>query len=252
MGSEPSRVGVGGDGGVHAMPTEKRAVLLVDLPVAVLVGLAVWFSAQASRWIRSDRGPWDRDGGPDHSPWDSPPELWWLPLPIVMIIVAGLAVRRLHPRLGFGVVVAGVTAFLAVGGPYGPVLIAAALATWSLTASLPVERWLPPIAILLVMLTSAWWTEPWLGLLNPEAYPTVFFGLAAILVPSLIGLLVRSRRETEQVARAEERHRIAYEERLRVAREVHDVVGHSLSVINLRPASLCTCWSGDRTRSRVR
>ena len=212
----------------------KRGALLVDVSVALVVGGLSWFSAQVARWFDAGAGPWPREGR-GHEPYlDAAPEIWWLPLPFVVIMVVGLAVRRRYPPAGFLLVVAAVGAFLAVGGPSGPVLLAPALAMWSLSATLPPERWALPVLGLAVMLSAAWWSKPGLGSSDPQAYAGVLFGLAAILVPSLIGLALRSRRAGERVARDEELRRIAYEERLRVAREVHDVVGHSLSVINLQ------------------
>jgi signal transduction histidine kinase len=50
----------------------------------------------------------------------------------------------------------------------------------------------------------------------------------------MIALLVRARRESEREVREQERRRYAYEERLRIARDVHDVVGHSLAVITMQ------------------
>jgi len=47
-------------------------------------------------------------------------------------------------------------------------------------------------------------------------------------------LLLRARRESEREVREQERRRYAYEERLRIARDVHDVVGHSLAVITMQ------------------
>jgi signal transduction histidine kinase len=55
-----------------------------------------------------------------------------------------------------------------------------------------------------------------------------------LLPPWAIGTVVRLGRESARRAQQEETRRRSYEERLRVAREVHDVVGHGLAVINLQ------------------
>ena len=228
------------------MPAAGPRVLLLDIPVALMIGAASWFSAQASRWFDARieggfDGGFDEGGGPWRNgppPWprsfEELPGVWWLPLPFVLIMVGGLVLRRLYPRIGFGLVVLGVGGFLAIGGPYGPCLFAPALAVFSLASALPVQRWAPLTILLVPMVTAGFWSEPYLGLLDPRAYGVLFLGLGAIMLPAMIGVLLRNRRDTDRLARAEELQRYAYEERLRVAREVHDVVGHSLSVINLQ------------------
>ena len=149
-------------------------------------------------------------------------------------MVGGLAVRRLYPRIAFVAVVVGVGAFLAIGGPYGPCLLAPALAVSRWPRRYPFGSGRRSAPVLIPMLTAGFWDEPYAGLLDPRAYGAVVFGVGAIMLPAMIGLLRRNRRDVEATARAEELQRHAYEERLRVAREVHDVVGHSLSVINLQ------------------
>jgi signal transduction histidine kinase len=54
------------------------------------------------------------------------------------------------------------------------------------------------------------------------------------LVPWAIGAGLRVRREDTRRGREEAGRRHAYEERLRIAREVHDIVGHGLAVINMQ------------------
>ncbi|HEX8135430.1 MAG TPA: sensor histidine kinase, partial [Actinomycetes bacterium] len=67
------------------------------------------------------------------------------------------------------------------------------------------------------------------------AVPTmVGWGAAWVMLPWALGTIVRLGREEAGRNREEELRRRAYEERLRVAREVHDVVGHGLAVINMQ------------------
>jgi signal transduction histidine kinase len=55
-----------------------------------------------------------------------------------------------------------------------------------------------------------------------------------VIVPFAVGRGVRVGRESQARDRAEELRRHAYEERLRIAQEVHDVVGHGLAAINMQ------------------
>src|SRR5918999_5142463 len=65
----------------------------------------------------------------------------------------------------------------------------------------------------------------------PNQLPRVLFAWATLLaVPLWVGWAARVRRERV----AEEARRRADEERLRVARELHDVVSHSIAMINFR------------------
>lgn len=220
----------------------RRQVLLVDAALALTVGVLTFGSTRWDAW-RNSPGPPDgmpmRHGGPPFRVPD--PELastsWsvpWVVLVGVVLIVVGLVGRRLLPRTGYSAVVLATTAFLAAGGPYGPVLLAPALAVLGLATTLPLRSWVPWLAALPVMMSAGFWRQPYAGLLDPALWPASLFGSAAVILPALFVVLRRSRREAEARDREAERDRYVYAERMRIAREVHDVVGHSLSVIHLQ------------------
>ena len=98
----------------------------------------------------------------------------------------------------------------------------------------PLRTWAPLLILLVPMIMAGHWREPYVGLLNPAFYGALVSAFAIAVVPAMIALLFRARRESEREVREQERRRYAYEERLRIARDVHDVVGHSLAVITMQ------------------
>ncbi len=224
------------------MPAASPRQLLVDAVLALAVGVLAYGSTRWDRWwdqpARHD-GTVVRHGGPPFRPPD--PELtstaWSLPWVVglaIVAMVAGLVIRRTFPRSGYVVVVVATAAFLAAGGPYGPALLAPGLAVLGMATTLPLRSWTPWLAGLPVMMSAGFWRQPYGGLLDPAIWPAALFGSAAIVLPALFVVLRRSRREAEARDREVERDRYVYAERMRIAREVHDVVGHSLSVIHLQ------------------
>jgi signal transduction histidine kinase len=143
-------------------------------------------------------------------------------------------VRRVFPRSGYVAVVLATTVFLAAGGPYGPVLLGPALAVVGMATTLPLRSWAPWLVGLPVMMSAGFWRQPYGGLLDPAIWPAALFGSAAVILPALFVVLRHARREADARDREAERDRYVYAERMRIAREVHDVVGHSLSVIHLQ------------------
>ena len=220
-----------------------RRVLPIDAAIGLAIGALAFGSTRWSQWWDAEevRGgpPMRHGGGP---PFRRPdPDLvstaWSLPWLVglgIVAIVAGLVVRRIFPRAGYLAVVTGTTAFLAAGGPYGPALLAPAIAVLGLATTLPLRAWVPWLAALPIMMSAGFWRQPYVGLLDLAIWPASLFGSAAIILPALFVVLRRSRREAEAQDREAERDRYIYAERMRIAREVHDVVGHSLSVINLQ------------------
>jgi signal transduction histidine kinase len=207
--------------------------LLIDSAVAVVLGWMCWWGSFVGWGPDGKRG--ELDLGPRGGPWlsDPPDVSGWVGWPILVFVV-GLAVRRVWPRAAFLAIVTGVGGYLAAGAVFGPVFLAPALGVYAMATSLPPRRWVPLIPLLVPMIMAGHWSEPYLGLLNPNLYAGLVMGVALAVVPAMVALLRRSRRESERVAREQDRRRYAYEERLRIARDVHDVVGHSLSVITMQ------------------
>ena len=159
------------------------------------------------------------------------------------VIAAGFAVAVRWPVAGAAVVACfyPVSALLGAPGPGGAGLIASLVATAyaGFAASRRTSR-LAVVASVGVFIVTA-------GLYSGLSWDTVFF--PAVFVPAWwVGTLVRRERErsrqvialaTELDARREASARAAVvEERARIAREVHDSVAHSVSVMTLQLGGL--------------
>nr|NLI49881.1 sensor histidine kinase [Propionibacterium sp.] len=190
--------------------------------------------ARMSDWQhRMDgRGMWP--GGPTEPTAANPPG--------TVALLAGLAValgvavwwsgRR--PRASHGVVLGLTVLYLLAHGPVAAAIVAPAVTMGGLLHRRPPGEWVGWAGLLVPVFWAHAWTEPYLGLDDPSTYLTVLFGVAWVLIPALLLQSAGARRAAADAARAEELHRVAYEERLRVARDIHDVVGHSLSMISLQ------------------
>ena len=206
--------------------------VLVDVAVALVLGW-VCFWASVVSWDPPQLGGPGLGGKPEW-PYPDPPDVEPWALAAIVVFMVGIALRAIWPRSAFVLITVGVGGYLAAGTVFGPVFLAPALGIYAMATALPIRRWLPLTALLLPMIIAGFWREPYLGLLDPRLYAALVLGTAVAVVPALIALLRRSRRESERVSREQDRRRYAYEERMRIARDVHDVVGHSLSVITMQ------------------
>src|SRR5262245_38318366 len=160
--------------------------------------------------------------------------------------VAGLAfaVWRTRPVATFAIAAGAITIYGATGQPGGPVYVAAFIAAFNLASQRPLRTWLPWTAGAAVAFVATRWAADGF---TPHLVP---IALLLLVTPKLAGDAVRARRlrmETLEarvsLAEQETMRRVA-EERLRIAREVHDVVGHGLATITLRDGV------ADRVRGR--
>lgn len=162
----------------------------------------------------------------------------WEPLDAVayglmVVTAAGLVVRRTAPLVALAVTAAALGAYLALQYPYGPVLFPLVVAVYSVAVRLPLRTSLLSCAVAAVVAFAPGWVTLAVSDL-PAGLATAPVALAWLLAPWAVGTVVRVRRELEVRAREEEARRRADDQRLRVAQEVHDVVGHALAVITMR------------------
>ncbi|WP_093171789.1 sensor histidine kinase [Sinosporangium album] len=176
------------------------------------------------------------EGASDGLPRFSGP--WWLGWLVAVCVGVPLAVRRLWPLPALAVVVgASATATLLdiTRDPY----ISAALAVYAVALIEPTRRASAALALTMVVSAAAVITGE--AVLTPSGPWTEAAGTAALVWLIIGAAWVAGRVVRERRSRAARRDRrlaeeALTEERLRIARELHDIVSHSLSVIVVKAA----------------
>lgn len=160
---------------------------------------------------------------------------------LLLVIGAGLLLwRRRRPVLVVFGTAAAAMLYLGAGYPYGPVFLAVALACFNaIVAGHRKAAWAALGMLWAGHVLVAHWLYRWLPPSGDSAAPWGQEGVIAAWVVAIVALseLVRTRREQwarDRAERARAAQRRADEERLRIARELHDVLAHSISVINVQ------------------
>lgn len=153
---------------------------------------------------------------------------------LVVVAAGALAWRRQFPVAVLAVVFGATLAYRAVGYANGPIWIALVVAY--VTAVVRGHR-LAAAVVAVTGLPAFLWMDALFDR-GPAPSAGAVAALAAWLIVLLgVGEAVRIRRERVGEAariREEETLRRASEERLRIARELHDALGHHLSLINVQ------------------
>ncbi|MFD7275601.1 sensor histidine kinase [Streptomyces sp. NPDC059862] len=160
---------------------------------------------------------------------------------VLLLVAAGQLLWRLRYPVPvvFGTA-ATVAVYLGAGYPYGPVLLTVAVACFSaVVAGRRRAAWGALGMLWAAHVVVAHWLYRWLP---PSGDGPASWGQEIVIATWVVAIvalseLARIRREQwarERAERAQAARRRADEERLRIARELHDVLAHSISVINVQ------------------
>jgi signal transduction histidine kinase len=155
-----------------------------------------------------------------------------LVLVFVGVVTAALVLRRVQPWVALGGVVAAVAAHLVLGYPDGPILLGVPVAVYSVAAGRPVRRSLAACGVCVLALAGADMPDAthWLGPSGPLVEWVVVCGLA----PWAVGAVIRMERAAQRAAQEHTRREVVHRERLQIAHDVHDSVGHGLAAISMQ------------------
>ena len=177
----------------------------------------------------------------------------WLKVIWPLLIGAPLALRRRAPLLGWTIIWAGISlqALITGNSPEGvELMFVLGVGSYSVAAYSTLRRALAGLAVTAVgCLIYGQANHDIMSGNTGNLWSAAFFA-TAILAAWLAGVFVRSRREAvAQAARtaAAERQaeRAVADERARMARELHDIVSHNLSVVVLQAAGAQAAGSSD-------
>jgi signal transduction histidine kinase len=159
---------------------------------------------------------------------ERPHDRW---LPVVLGALAGLVLFAVD-RFPWAVVLTGalVGAYFLVDGENGPIFFTIVVATFLVALRRPPRQWLPLVVLAAVLV--------WVGLtvrgFRSDAVDLRLwqsFGVGALsAAAAAVATAVRARTE----ARADRAQRAASEEKLQMAQDLHDGVGHGLAVIAMQ------------------
>jgi signal transduction histidine kinase len=162
----------------------------------------------------------------------------WIAVAASAVTAVAVAARRVRPLAVFAVVLALNTMVTAIGASGNPAA-AVAFSLYTVAVSQPPRRSLAALAGALVLTMGA---EAYSGLARRPALPWQtlqdLLAASALIIAAAwaIGAAAREQRRYAARAAGQLAERAVADERLRIARELHDVIAHSMTLITAKAA----------------
>ena len=164
-------------------------------------------------------------------------------------VLAGVAVlvllwRDRDPGLTWLGNAVAVTAYFGLGYDDGPIFLSIFASAYAVTSRWPPRRWWPYSAAVVPVVVAI--ASRWSDVSRASAAGRLTLFLAVLAATAAIGTAMRTRSET----RREQARRTATEERLRMAQDLHDGVGHGLAVIAMQAGVALHVLERDPAKAR--
>ncbi|GAB3153991.1 sensor histidine kinase [Amycolatopsis stemonae] len=156
----------------------------------------------------------------------------WLGWTILIASVVPIVLRRWWPRPAYVLALVLTATAVPIGGPVLAIAVVSAgcaLYTFVVQRGSRASRVGFALGLLGIGLLGV-------GVPNPSTATTVNLGASALIVGFALGIAVHGRREYAAIERENHAREAVSAERLRIAREMHDVVAHSMSLIAVKAA----------------
>jgi signal transduction histidine kinase len=159
-------------------------------------------------------------------------------LELALLTAAPILICHRRPVIALAGVLAGDTLLAVIGEPTSAILFGAAALVTVTAASRP--RW---VGLTVTVGTFGYWTGfEWItdpG--GPTHYGRLSNALLLLAVAFIGGVLIRERREHGQALREQVAASAVTAERLRIARELHDMVAHSIGIVAIQAGAAKRC-----------
>ncbi len=158
---------------------------------------------------------------------------------LITLAAAGLLLRSIRPLWTFGFAVVSIAVYLALGYPFGPILLTGVASMYAVARYASVQAAFVCGLLYTLAVFPAFRTE--------SLTSWITWSAGWIFLPAAAGVLIGLRQRSTMDARE---HAVV-SERLRLAQEVHDVVGHGLSVIAMQAGVALYVLDKDPAKARA-